>query len=57
MLNYRINTSIKLDGMDKLKDLLKKQQEILSEFEKNIAEIELVTHNLNVELSMEKATQ
>jgi hypothetical protein len=51
-----IKTSINLNGMDKLKMLLGKQQEILSELDKNITEIETTARDINIELSLEKAT-
>ncbi len=54
---YLIKTTIKLDGMDNLKELLNKQQELLDELYSNVAEIESVVRKINLELSMEKATQ
>lgn len=56
MKGMKINTTIKLDGMDKLKELLAKQYEILTEFNKNVAEIEGVARSISVDLSIEKAT-
>lgn len=54
---YRIKTTIKLDGMDELKELLKKQDELLNALNSNVAEIESVVRKISLDLSMEKATQ
>lgn len=53
----RIKTTIKLDGMDELKELLKKQDELLNALNSNVAEIESVVRKISLDLSMEKATQ
>lgn len=53
----RIITSIKLNSMDNLKELLDKQRELLTELNKNAEKIEAVKNCINIELSMEKATQ
>lgn len=55
--SYRIKTTIKLDGMDELKELLNKQDELLNNLNSNVAEIESVVRKINLDLSMEKATQ
>ncbi len=57
MNDTRIITSIKLNSMDNLKELLDKQRELLTELNKNAEKIEAVKNCINIELSMEKATQ
>lgn len=57
MRDLRVKTSIKLDGMEKVKDLIKKQRELLEQLSRNVAEIEIAEIQLNVELATEKATE
>lgn len=54
MEKNRIRTSINLEGMDELEELLQKQEELLKELRKNNERI--VNVRISINLLIEKAT-